>query len=432
MKSVWEASVELPEFNAVEENCKTQVLIIGGGIAGILTAYCLKEKGIDYMLVEKDRICHGVTRNTTAKITFQHGLIYNKLLYKMGFGIAQGYLISNKHAFEKLCNLCGNIKCDFEIKDNFIYSVFDKQILEAEMDVLEKIGYNPRFFPEIPLPINTVGAVCFPRQAQFNPLKFIAEIAKDLNIYEHTFVKDIKGTTAITDKCNIQAEKIILATHFPFIARHGSYFMKLYQSRSYVIAVENAQDVQGMYLDEKEKGLSFRNYGNLLLIGGGDHRTGKGGGGWTELRSFAAMHYPDSSEKFHWATQDCMSLDSMPYIGNYSKLTPNIYVASGFNKWGMTGAMLSGILLADMISGSKNEFAEIYNPSRNMIKPQLFINGFETTVNLLSFSKKRCTHLGCALKWNKAEHTWDCPCHGSRFDENGKLLDNPSNRDLNI
>ena len=142
------------------------------------------------------------------------------------------------------------------------------------------------------------------------------------------------------------------------------------------------------------------------------------------------MHYPKAKEAFHWATQDCMSLDGIPYIGNYSLLTPDIYVATGFNKWGMTGAMLSAMLLTDAVTGEKNDFAHIYNPSRNMVKPQLFINGFETVSNLIGFPKKRCTHLGCALKWNRSEHTWDCPCHGSRFDENGIVLDNPADRNL--
>ncbi len=431
MKSVWQSSVTMPEFPFLQKDCKTSVLIIGGGLAGILTAKCLHEKGIDYTLVEKDKICNGVTANTTAKITFQHGLIYDKLLKSKGFEKTQGYLRGNISAFEALCNLCNNIDCDFEIKDNFVYSIDDEQKLENEMSALEKIGYSPRFFKEIPLPINTVGAVCFPRQAQFNPLKLVAEISKGLNIYEHTFVRELDKNTAITDKGEISADKIIVATHFPFIDRHGSYFMKLYQSRSYVIALENAQDVRGMYLDENDKGLSFRNYKDLLFVGGGDHRTGKKGGNWAELRSFADTYYPQAQEKYYWATQDCMSLDSIPYIGKYSKRTSDLYVASGFNKWGMTGAMLSAMILTDMISDKASDYAEVFSPSRNMIKPQLLINGFETATNLLTFSKKRCTHLGCALKWNAAEHTWDCPCHGSRFDEKGGVIDNPANHELN-
>lgn len=204
----------------------------------------------------------------------------------------------------------------------------------------------------------------------------------------------------------------------------------MYQSRSYVIALENAQNVEGMYIDGEENGLSFRNYKNLLLLGGGGHRTGKKGGKWQELRRFATKYYPDSEEKYCWAAQDCMSLDKMPYIGLYSSTAENLYTATGFNKWGITSAMVAAKILSDMVMGTGNRYAEVFSPSRNIIKPQLFKNIGETAVNFIGFSNKRCTHLGCRLKWNKAEHTWDCACHGSRFAENGEVLDNPANRNL--
>lgn len=409
---------------------KTDMLIIGGGIAGILTAYFLQEKGVPYILVEKDKICGGTTGNTTAKITFQHGLVYNKIVRSNGLKNAEIYLRANQTAFKKYAELCKNIDCDYEIKNNYVYSADDRQKLEDEMNALSKIGYNAVLADNLPLPITTAGAVCFKDQAQFHPLKFLFSIAKDLKIYEHTFVREMIGTTAVTNHGKIKAGKIIVATHFPFINKHGSYFVKLYQHRSYVIALENAQNVDGMYVDECKTGFSFRNYENLLLLGGGGHRTGKNGGNWNKLREFAKKYYPNSTEKYFWAAQDCMSLDSIPYVGRYSKSTPNLYTASGFNKWGMTGAMLSAMLLSDMVCGVRNDYEEAFSPSRNIIKPQLFINGFEAAKNLITPSTKRCPHLGCALKWNPAEHSWDCACHGSRFAENGKVLDNPANGDL--
>ncbi|MGN0150724.1 MAG: FAD-dependent oxidoreductase [Clostridia bacterium] len=224
----------------------------------------------------------------------------------------------------------------------------------------------------------------------------------------------------------VKADKIIVTTHFPFINKHGSYFLKLYQHRSYEAAFENAPDLDGMYVDEYEKGMSFRNYNKLLLIGGGGHRTGKNGGGWKELYSFAEKYYPAAEVKYSWATQDCMSLGGVPYIGRYSAKTPDLYVASGFNKWGITSSMAAAMILTDMVTGKKNEFAEVFSPQRSILKPQLLINGFEATVNLLTPTTRRCPHLGCALKWNKTEHTWDCPCHGSRFEKNGRLIDNPA------
>ena len=138
----------------------------------------------------------------------------------------------------------------------------------------------------------------------------------------------------------------------------------------------------------------------------------------------------NARECFRWATQDTMSLDGIPYIGNYSKHTPDLYVAAGFNKWGMTGSMVSAEILSAMIAGETPEDAAVFSPSRSIWKPQLLVNGLESTKNLLTPTPKRCPHLGCALKYNKEERSWDCPCHGSRFSETGKLLDNPANDDL--
>lgn len=430
MRSLWKATASLPEFPELVGDVRTDVLIIGGGIAGILTAYLLHEKGVRYVLVEKERICSGTTGNTTAKITFQHGLIYDKILKSDGTEAARKYLAANRAAFDKYAELCGKTECDYEIKDNYVYSTNDRRKLEKEVEALEKIGYIADLCENVPLPVKTVGAVKFPDQAQFNPLKFLSSVAEGLNIYENTFVREMRGNTAVTDKGKIRADTVIAATHFPFINKHGSYFLKLYQHRSYVIALENAQDVNGMYVDECDTGLSFRNYEGLLLLGGGGHRTGKKGGNWAELRAFAAKKYPDSREKHFWATQDCMSLDGIPYIGRYSAKTHGFYVASGFNKWGMTGSMTAAMLLSDMILGKRNGFASVFDPSRSIVKPQLFINGAEAVCNLLTPSKKRCPHLGCALKWNEAERSWDCPCHGSRFTEHGRVLDNPANGDL--
>ena len=238
------------------------------------------------------------------------------------------------------------------------------------------------------------------------------------------------GTDAVTDKGKIFAKRVVVTTHFPFINKHGLYPLKLYQHRSYVIALENAEDVNGLYVDEEKTGMSFRNYGGLLLLGGGGHRTGKKGGNWNELRSFAKTHYPEAEEKYFWSAQDCMSLDGIPYIGQYSKNTPDLFVASGFNKWGMTSSMAASEILADLITDRKNDFADLFSPSRSMLKPQIVVNGFESVTGLLTPSKKRCPHLGCALKRNEAEHSWDCPCHGSRFSEQGRVLDNPANGNL--
>ena len=431
MKSAWTDNVSIQEFKTLEDDIKTDVLIIGGGIAGILCAYFLKQAGVNYVLAEANRIGCGITKNTTAKITSQHGLIYDKLIKNVGIEKAKMYLESNQLAVQKYRELCKNISCSFEEKNSYVYTINNRNKIEKELSAMDKLGFNADFEEKIQLPFAINGSIKFKGQAQFNPLQFLSSICSELNIYENTFVKEIENNTAKTDKGNITAKKIIVATHFPFINKHGSYFLKLYQHRSYVIALENAPDVNGMYVDEAEKGMSFRNYDNMLLVGGGDHRTGKKGGSWQELRDFSKKFYPNSTEKYHWATQDCMSLDGVPYIGHYSKNTHNMYVASGFNKWGMTSSMVSAMILSDMVTGKRNEFAEVFSPHRSIMKPQLLVNAFTAVTNFLIPTVKRCPHMGCALKWNPLENSWDCSCHGSRFDNDGNIIDNPTMKSIN-
>lgn len=432
MISVWSDTSELPHFESLKKNIKTDVLVIGGGLAGVLCSYMLAENGIDYVLVEANKICGGITRNTTAKITSQHGLIYNKLIREFGVERAQMYFRANEAAIEKYRMLCKNINCDFENKDSFVYSMNNTKKIEEELTALDKIGFSAEFADKLPIPLATAGAVKFRNQAQFNPLKFISSIARNLNIYENTRIRQLTKHTAITDGYKITAKKIIVATHFPFINKHGSYFLKMYQHRSYVIALDGAAQINGMYVDESENGMSFRNYKNLLLIGGGGHRTGKQGGDWQELKSFAQIYYTGAEEKYRWATQDCMTLDRVPYIGQYSKNTPDFYVATGFNKWGMTSSMVSAMILADMVTGKKNPYAAVFSPSRTILRSQLAVNAFEAVTNIMTISQKRCPHLGCSLNWNPQEHSWDCPCHGSRFTEDGRLIDNPATGNLKI
>lgn len=432
LNSIWEDSANLPYFPQLKEDLKTDLLIVGGGLAGLLCAYFAQRSGIDYALIESDSICHGVTRNTTAKLTCQHSLIYNKLLNKYGEEYARMYYDANNAALNEYRLLCQKIPCDFEEKPSYVYSRVDRQAIEDELRAMEKLGIPAEFCDITPLPFTVSGALRLNSQAQFNPLRFAAGIAEGLNIYEHTRAKEFGKNTVITDSCQIKASKIIIATHFPIINKHGGYYLKMYQSRSYVIGVENAPDVGGMYVDETGDGLSFRNYGGALLIGGGAHRTGKPGSAWAQSESAAQKYYPDSNIKYRWAAQDCMTLDSVPYIGRYGKNTPDLFVATGFNKWGMTSSMAAAMILIDMIQGKENPYSAVFSPSRSVWHPQLFINTGESLKNLLSVSKRRCPHLGCALKWNSAEHSWDCPCHGSRFSHNGELLDNPATDDLKL
>lgn len=431
MNSIWTEGIAMPQFETLRGDVKTDVLIIGGGMAGILCAHFLQEQGVDYLLAEGRRICAQITKNTTAKITSQHGLIYHKLVKSAGPELARMYLEANEKAGREYERLCKKIDCDFETKTAYVYSLDNRKKLEKEKDALAKIGFDAKLLETTALPFPVAGAIGFENQAQFHPLKFISQIARNLKIYENTFVKELSENTAVTENGGrIHFRKLIFATHFPIDNKHGMYFMKMYQRRSYVIALEGAGQVDGMYVDEAKDGMSFRNYGKFLLVGGGGHRTGKSGGGFRELRGFADKYYPSAAERYCWATQDCMTLDKVPYIGLYSKHMPGCFVSTGFNKWGMTSSMAAAMILTDLVMEKENPYAKVFCPSRSVIKPQLFCNGCEAIVNLLTISKKRCPHLGCALKWNPAERSWDCPCHGSRFDENGVCLDNPANGNL--
>lgn len=429
-KSVWQNDASLPEFPILSGERSTDVLVIGGGLAGLLTAWELRQKGVDVMLVEKDRICSSTTAHTSAKLTAQHGLIYQKLIRSLGAEGASRYYKANAEAVEKLMNLCRGFGAPMEEKANFVYSS-DRRKLDRELDAFQKLGIPAIFVEAPPLPLSAAGAIGIPGQAQFHPLKLAASLAKELTIYENSRVTELIGNTATTEHGRIRAKKIVVATHFPFLNKHGSYFLKLYQHRSYLMALENAGALDAMYVDDDKKGMSFSSFGGTLLLGGGGHRTGKHGGGWRELREFAATHYPNAAEMNHWAAQDTMSLDGIPYIGLYSRNTPDLYVAAGFNKWGMTGSMISATLLADLIQGKQNEYSEIFSPTRSILKPQLLVNCAETTANFLIPTTKRCPHLGCALKYNREEHSWDCSCHGSRFSDSGRVLDNPANGNIN-
>lgn len=430
INSIWTDAVQCPIFPRLKKDLKTDVLIIGGGMAGVLCAHRLQQAGVDYALIEADTIGCGVTRNTTAKLTSQHGLCYQKLLRQFGAETARAYWRANEDAILQMRLLAEQYSCDLETKDNYIYCTDSLDPLAKEAEALRLLQIPADFVKSVPLPMDTVGAIRFTNQAQFHPLKLLYQLAKGLKIYHHTPARGFAGNTVLTDYGRISAKKIIVATHFPINNKHGSYFLKMYQQRSYVLALKNAPGIDGMYLDGGKNGLSFRQYGHLLLLGGGGHRTGKHGGGWAELEDFARCHYPDATPVCRWATQDCMTLDGMPYIGRYSKNTPDLFVATGFHKWGMSTSMAAAILLSDLAQGKENPLEPIFSPSRTMLRPQLMCNAGEAIVNLLTPTAPRCPHMGCALKWNKQEHTWDCPCHGSRFGADGTLLDNPATDDL--
>ena len=311
-----------------------------------------------------------MTAHTTAKITAQQGLIYEKVLQSLGQERAELFLKANLKAVQHYKNLGRFVDCDMEEADSYLYSVRERRKLESEMQALSSLGFQADYTEETKLPFEVEGAIRFPGQAQFQPLKFAAGISKNLKIYEHSQVREMTEYFALTEKGSVAAEKIIIATHFPFINTRGSYYLKLYQHRSYVLACAYEKNLKGMYLEADNIGLSLRNYKNYLLIGGGGHRTGKEKNSWDLLRDIAKEYFPEVKEQYFWATQDCMSLDKRPYIGPYSKNTPDLFVATGFGKWGMTGSMLSAMILSDLVQERENEYAAIF-PAAGRSSPPL-------------------------------------------------------------
>lgn len=430
-KSIWKEFSEKKNFEKLNDNLECDVLVIGGGMAGILTAYYLQKVGRNVVLVEAHTIGSGMTANTTAVITAQHDTMYKDMIANNGFDVAKDYLYANLQAVENFKQLVEDeqIDCDFEITPSYLYS--HKHSLEDEVKALHKLGYEAELVQDIDLPFEIKNAVKFKDMAQFHPLKFLYAMAEKLTIYEHTMVKKIDDHTAYFDGGNIKFKQAVVASHFPFVNKHGMFFIKMYQARSYVMAIENADAIGGTYIDDREEGFYFRQYGDLLLVGKGEHRTGMKTRAINELKAFKERYYPDAKMRCMWANQDCITLDDIPYIGEYGNM-PDVYVATGFNLWGMTGSMVSANILCEKLCGMENIYEKTFATKRCIFKPQLFANLGMALLNIVYPSVKRCPHLGCALKYNKLEHSWDCSCHGSRFEENGKLINNPALKDKSL
>lgn len=476
MESIWTKKVKIKYENDKDLPNKCDIVVIGAGMAGLLIAYELNKNNKEVIVLEKNKIASGQTQNTTAKITSQHNLIYDTLIQKEGIEKAKQYAMANNNAIHDYETIIKekNIDCDFERIDSFVYSSFPDTRIKKEYDAAIKLGLSATYNAHPNTPFEIAESVGFLNQAQFNPLKFINGIIQDLCIYEDTFVSDIKKNRIYTSKGTIEANKIIVATHYPIINIPGYYFLKMYQERSYVVAIKDKYDLQGMYISCDENPLSFRNMDKYILVGGGKHRSGENskGGKYDELFIRASLLFKNCKLITCFSAQDCITNDGIPYIGLYSASTPNMYVATGFNKWGMTSSMVSAVLIRNMILNLDNPNAEVFDPQRIRIDSgyqNLVENSMQAIKGLtrriiqipdveLSHLPKghggvvnykndklgvyknndgetfivsiKCPHLGCQLEWNPDELSWDCPCHGSRFDYKGKLIDVPALHDI--
>lgn len=415
------------------------VIVVGAGMAGLLTAYYLKEQGKKVLVLEAEQTASGQTGRTTAKITSQHDIKYSRLIQTIGREKTKLYAAANEAAileYEKLVQTHG-IDCDFVRVPAYLYSRKEKEILKKEAETAASLGIPASFTMKTELPFPVEGAVCFDRQAQFTPLKFVRYIASQLEIREDTRVMTVRGHKVITEHEVFTTENIVVATHYPLRNVPGFYFMRQHQERSYVLALSGCRNIKGMYYGIDEDGLSFRQEGELLLLGGSGHRTGERGhcGAYDTLLALAEYYYPNCKVESRWSAQDCMPHDGIPFIGRYSIFTPHLYVATGFQKWGMTTSMVAALLLRDMLCGIDNPYQKLFSPQRFQLRAgkKNFLTDAGVSVKGLIhglYRRPRCSHMGCELEWNEDERSWDCPCHGSRFDERGILLDNPAKSDI--
>lgn len=431
MHSLWTEGIRPVQGRELRGDIRTEVCVIGGGMTGVLCAARLTACGIDNVLLEAGQPGGGITAKTTAVLTAQHDQLYRTLVKRYGLARAGQYLQANLRALSRIRRMAESIDCELETCPSVMYSLTGKDKLREETEIVRRLGFPAEYTTDPGLPFPVADAVVYPDMAQFHPLKFLNGVAAGLRLYTGAFVRRLEGTTAVTDHGRVIAGKVIVATHFPFINRRGLYFVKQHQQRSYVIVYERVPPLRCTAADAGE-GLYFRRYRDRMLIGGGDHRTGTCSGGFAAVEAFARRYFPQAREVCRWANQDCVTLDGVPYIGPYSPAMPDVYVATGFNLWGMTTAMVAADILCDRIRGRENPYEPVFAPDRSLLHPQLFGNLGVTAAGLLCPIPRRCPHLGCVLRYNAAEHSWDCPCHGSRFAEDGTLMDNPAMRDAHV
>ncbi len=498
-KSLWIEDSGDTHYKRLEAGEDTDVCIVGGGIVGAVTAYLLTRAGVKTIILEKDKVCLGVTANSTAKLTSQHGLFYKYLEEEYGLEVAKKYLYSNEEGINLAEDIIKGekIECGFEKKNSYVFATNEIELdkVKQEVETLNRIGYEAKYLTDVNIPIeNVLGAVEFKNQAQFNARKYCIEVFNRVEkyggrIYENTKVTNIvlengRYTVRTEVGFDVIANKVVIATHYPIKSFPGMYFSKMYQDKSYAIAVDTHEEddkmIDGMFIQSCNPIISFRttiyNGKKLLVVAGSDHKTGRPIGkiedSYLNLENYIKSYYPKAEVKFRWSTEDCISLDKIPYIGKFSNLLPNMYVATGFKKWGMSTAHVAGKIIFDAIMKNKNDYAEIYRATRlhpmknfeefgNMLKESidsLLINKIKPAqdefdnipldgggivelqgqkVGIYKGSngevfavKPYCCHLGCLVSWNNLEKTWDCPCHGSRYDYMGNIITEPTVRNL--
>lgn len=491
-RSLWTATTPETHYPELSPGLEIDVAIIGGGIAGLNAAYFLVQEGRKVAIIESTRIATGTSGNTTAKITSQHGLKYTFLKKHFGLPKAKIYADSNQWAIREIERIitAEKIDCDFVYLPAYVFALTEEGLVEIQKEktICQKIGLPVTFAEKIdsvPFPIK--GALKFENQAYFHPRKYLLAIAERIiskggRIFESTRALDIESgdpMVVITDRGKIKAKRVIVATNYPFFDK-GLFFLRTSQARSYGMASVSENSLpKGMFIneDKKEKTLSFRPHVSgekkWLIVGGESHAVGEKENidHFSNLEKTAMEKFSLLNISYAWTAQDSMPIDRVPFIG-HMPFSKNIYVTTGFGKWGMTTSFVSAKILADLIAGRKNAWTNLYNPWRFNLTASLaeIINLFTRVLrSYLRYFKKEdkfflsdleinegkvissgngklavykdesgtiqahsavCTHLGCIVGWNSAEKTWDCPCHGSRFRKDGTVLHGPAIKPL--
>jgi glycine/D-amino acid oxidase-like deaminating enzyme/nitrite reductase/ring-hydroxylating ferredoxin subunit len=492
VSSFWIESTPETGYPSLGGEIEVDVAVVGAGITGITTAYLLKDAGKRVALLDLKRVARGATGYTTAKVTSGHNLIYASLEQGLGEEGARTYASANQAAIAKIRALAEElaIDCDLEPKANYAYAERDDSVpkIEAEVAAAKRAGLPATFVEETPLPFPVAGAIRIDEQAQFHPRKYLLPLTERIDgdgsfVFEQTRVCDVRhGTPSVveTDAGSVSARAVVVATQLPF-EDQGLLFAKAHPHRSYAIAApaEAASAPDGMFISVEEPTRSVRTTphegGLLLIVGGEGHKTGQAEDTrepYRRLEEWARERFGLDNFAYRWATHDYTSVDRVPLVGRLVPWRSDVWVATGYGKWGMTNGTAAAMLLADLLLGRENPWAELFSPHRarslltrsfvaenvNVAK-RFFADrialpgrarlealepgggavvriGGETLAvsrdengSLMAVSP-RCTHLGCFVSWNRAEQTWDCPCHGSRYLANGTLIQGPAVSDL--